>query len=54
LRLNGDLDRATLFKKLDMPGLDVATVEAGLKREMQEGVPMHPPKPQKGGAAPPK
>jgi hypothetical protein len=49
LRIQGDLDRATFFKKLDV-GLNVDTVERGLKREIAEGVSLHPPKPAKGGA----
>jgi len=54
LRMMGDLDRATFFKKLDL-GLDVGQVEAGLKREAQQGIPMHPPKgKQAAGAGMPK
>ena len=53
LRMLGDLDRKTFFSKLDL-GLDVDKVEAGLKREAMEGIPMHPPKGKgaAGGGAP--
>lgn len=50
LRIMGDLDRKTFFKKLDL-GLDVDTVETGLKREAMEGIAMRPPKGKGGGAA---
>jgi hypothetical protein len=50
LRMMGDLDRETFFKKLDL-GLDFNKVEAGLKREMQQGIPMHPPKGKQAASA---
>jgi hypothetical protein len=53
LRMSGDLDRKTLFEKLNMPGLNLDKVEAGLKREIQEGISLHPPKPAKGGGGAP-
>lgn len=49
LRMMGDLDRKTFFKKIDL-GIDVEQVEAGLKREAAEGIAMHPPAKGKGGA----
>jgi len=51
LRIQGDLDRRTFYKKLDMPGVNVDTIEKNLKQEIIDGVSLHPPKPQKGGGA---
>ena len=46
LRRLGDLDRRTMFERLDL-GLDAEKVEANLKKERAEGIPMLPQK--KGG-----